>query len=186
MPRLYRVAGTTANTRLLSTALAPETPPDLSAGLEQAREAAHTVYVRQGVVVTVAERYLDGLNPLFSDVAADVGEQVAETERVIGVCNQVLVALAPPRGRSRRDHLKAHQPQVRSRLLHPCPVHHLQPGIHLLFGAHASGTGHARARLVARAIEARRVKQPSIPGLVAGPQWRGGSGRARRCGRRRR
>src|SRR3569833_827697 len=51
----------------------------------EAEKAAVTSYGQQGVVDAIAQRYFDGQNPLFPEIAKSVAAQVKEVKWVIGI-----------------------------------------------------------------------------------------------------
>src|SRR5947209_7661791 len=74
------------------------------AGSRPGRRSTPPTYVQQGVAEAIATRYFGGQAALFPDVAADVAQLVTETERVVGIFNDVFRLVAePPPGRRRRS-----------------------------------------------------------------------------------
>ena len=89
-------------TTMLRAAAATDSEREFTLGWAQAEAAAHTAYIQQGTVAAIAQRYFGGTSPLFPDVAADVTMLVSETERVIGIFNDLFSIPEPPPTRRTR------------------------------------------------------------------------------------
>jgi hypothetical protein len=64
---------------------------------KQAQEAVHEAYVQQGAAEAMARRYFDGTSPYLPDVETTVEAQVVEVERIVGLFNDLLPLLEPPK-----------------------------------------------------------------------------------------
>jgi hypothetical protein len=64
---------------------------------KEAVEAVHEAHVQQGAAEVIARRYFDGTSPYFPDVGARVEAQVAEVALVVGLFNDLLPLLDPPK-----------------------------------------------------------------------------------------
>src|SRR5579871_4862436 len=89
-------------TSMLRAAAETDSEREFTLGWAQAEAAAHTAYIQQGTVATIAHRYFGGTSPLFPDVAEDVALLVSETERVLGIYNELFSIPEPPQSRRAR------------------------------------------------------------------------------------
>jgi len=87
---------------MLRTAIERESEAQLALWWREAEKAAVTSYVQQGAVDSIAQRYFDGRNPLFPEIAESVAAQVKTIEWVIGIFNEVFEIPAKPRSKRRK------------------------------------------------------------------------------------
>ena len=86
---------------MLRTAIERESDAQLALWWREAQKAAVTSYVQQGAVDAIAQRYFDGQNPLFPEIAASVVAQVKEIEWVVEIFNEVFEIPSKPRSKKK-------------------------------------------------------------------------------------